>query len=117
MSFRIQRVNQLLKEELARLLRERTSDPRLQSITIMEVDTTQELERATIYIRTLTDSPTPEEAIAGLEEAQGWLRQRLGKQLHLRRIPEFVFERDETLERARRIEELLEEADTGDPQI
>lgn len=114
MTRRIRRINQLLKEELARLLRQRSSDPRLQSVTIMEVDTTPELEHATVYIRTLTDSPTAQEAIAGLREAQGWLRRKLGQQLRLRQVPEFHFEQDTTLERARRIEQLLEGADTGE---
>jgi ribosome-binding factor A len=48
------------------------------------------------------------QALEGLRSAEGFLRRELGRRLHLRRIPEFRFEADRTLEQARRIESLLE---------
>ncbi len=43
------------------------------------------------------------------------MRRRLGKQLRLRRVPEFHFEVDHTLERASRIEQLLAETQQDRP--
>lgn len=105
---RTDRVNQLLREELSRLIRREVKDPRVRGVTVAEVDTTGDLRHATVYVRTLGDDPTPEEAVEGLESAGGYLRSLLGRELHLRRVPEFAFEVDRTLERARRIDELLE---------
>ena len=51
-----------------------------------------------------------DEAIEGLESAEGFLRRQLGRTLHLRRIPEMRFVADHTLEHARKIEDLLDEA-------
>lgn len=107
---RTERLNQLLREELARLVRRELKDPRVRTVTIADVETTPDLMHATVYVRTLGDEITPEQAVAGLESASGWVRRELGRELHLRRVPEFHFEIDRTLERARRIEELLEEA-------
>lgn len=106
---RVDRVNQLLLEELARLLRREVKDPRVARVTVTGVETTPDLRHATVYVRTLGDETPVEEAIEGLRSAEGYLRGTLGRELHMRRIPEFTFEADRTLERARRIEHLLDQ--------
>lgn len=115
---RIERINQLLKEELARLIRREVKDPRVSSVTITGVDTTEDLRHATVHVRTLGDRIPVAEAIEGLRSAAGYLRGSLGRELHLRRIPEFVWEADRTLERVARIEALLDEvkAEGGDDE-
>ena len=106
---RVERVGQLLREEMARLLRRELNDPRVERVTITGVDVTPDLRHAKVHVRTLGDETPVEEAIEGLESAAGYLRGALGKELRLRRIPEFQFEADRTLERAMRIESLLDE--------
>ena len=106
---RVDRVNQLLLEELARLLRREVNDPRVSRVTLTGVESTPDLRHATVYVRTLGDETPVEEAIEGLRSAEGFLRGTLGRELHIRRIPELTFEVDRTLERARRIEHLLDE--------
>lgn len=104
------RVNQLLLEELASLLRKESKDPRVSTVTITGVETTSDLKHADVFVRTLGGAVPVDEAIAGLESAEGFLRRQLGRNLHLRRIPELRFVADHTLEHARRIEDLLDEA-------
>jgi ribosome-binding factor A len=107
---RIERVNQLLLEELASLLRTESKDPRVRTVTITGVETTSDLKHADVFVRTLGGEMPVEEAIEGLESAEGFLRRQLGRNLRLRRIPEMRFVADYTLEHARRIENLLDEA-------
>ena len=104
------RLNQLLREELARLLQTEIKDPRVRAVTITRVDATRDLSYADVYVRTLTDETPVEDAIAGLESAEGFVRRRLGRELHLRRIPDFRFHADRALEHVQRIEVLLDEA-------
>ena len=104
------RLNHLLREELAGLVQGEIKDPRVRSVTITRVDATQDLSYADVYVRTLTDDVPVEEAIAGLESAEGFMRRRLGRELHLRRIPDFRFHADRALEHVQRIESLLDEA-------
>jgi ribosome-binding factor A len=89
---RSERLNQLLREELAALLQSEIKDPRLRAVTVTAVDVPSE------------------ELIAGLESAERFVRRRLGRELRLRRIPEFRFHLDRSLEHVLRIESLLEEA-------
>lgn len=107
---RTDRLNRLFREELSRLIRTELKDPRVRTTTVTDVDTSGDLMHATVYVRTLGEEIPLEEALRGLESAAGWLRRELGRELRLRRIPELSFEVDRTLERARRIEELLEKA-------
>lgn len=106
---RIERVNQLLQEELSRLIRRKVKDPRVASVTVTGVDTTEDLRHAKVHVRTLGDEIPVEEAIEGLRSAEGYLRGALGRELHLRRIPAFDWRADRTLERVARIEALLDE--------
>lgn len=104
------RLNQLLREELANLLQAEIKDPRVRSVTVTRVEATRDLAYADVYVRTLTDEVSVEEAIAGLESAEGFVRRRLGRELHLRRIPDFRFHADRALEHVQRIDDLLDEA-------
>lgn len=106
---RIERVNQLLQEELSRLIQRQVKDPRVSSVTVTGVDTTEDLRHARVHVRTLGDEIPVEEAIEGLRSAEGYLRGVLGRDLHLRRIPAFDWKADRTLERVARIEALLDE--------
>jgi len=107
---RVRRLNQLLREELSRLIRREVKDPRVGLITVTGVEATADLEHADVFVRTVETDRDLGEMIDGLQSAAGYLRHALGKELHLRRIPELTFREDRSLERARRIESLLDEA-------
>jgi ribosome-binding factor A len=104
---RTARLNELLKRELSRLVRLELKDPRIRTATITGVAASPDLTQATVFVRTLGDDVSAAEAVAGLESASGFLRRNLGKELHLRRIPEFRFVEDRTLDEVGRIDQLL----------
>lgn len=104
------RLNQLLREELATLVRTELKDPRVAPVTVTRVDVTQDLAYADVYVRTLTGGEADDAAIDGLESAEGYIRRRLGRELRLHRIPDFRFHLDRALEHVQRIESLLDEA-------
>jgi ribosome-binding factor A len=106
---RIERLNEQLKRELAGLLRTRVRDPRLSDITIVGVRTAPDLTLARVAFRTLGDEAVRREVLEGLDAAAPFLRGALGRTLHIRRVPELVFQEDRSLDRAARIDELLDE--------
>lgn len=111
---RVLRVNQLLREEMSRLVYEEIKDPRVSGVTITHVEASPDLSFARVSVRTLTDEHPVEDAIEGLRSASGFIRHRLGRELHFRRIPELEFVADDTLEHVKRIDELLGEAREAD---
>jgi ribosome-binding factor A len=108
-SRRVQRLNEQLKRELAVRLRTELRDPRIQGVTVTAVRTAPDLTHARVLVRVLGDDAARGEALQGLDAAAPYLRKALGQALHIRRVPELSFEIDASLERAARIEELLDE--------
>jgi len=110
---RVERLNELFRRELSRLLLTDIKDPRVAGVTVSEVRVTNDLSYADVFVR-VDPSEHAAEALEGLEHASGFVRREMGKAVSLRKIPEFRFEVDETLEHASRIEELLRQVREGD---
>ena len=108
---RSERLNELFRRELTNLLLGSLKDPRLVGASIAAVRATTDLSAATVYVRSVGNI---EGAIEGLEHASGFIRRELGQSLRLRKIPQFRFVVDDTLEYASRIEELLRETQESD---
>lgn len=108
---RTERVGQQIYELLASLLLFDVSDPRLKRVQITGVEVTTDLKLADVYyIMIDQDDPTPsEDEQDALERCGGFLRKRLGDQLSMRYTPELRFSYDESVQRGRRIEELLDD--------
>jgi ribosome-binding factor A len=107
---RTDRINELLREEIAVLVRDEVRDPRVGLATVTAVETSPELDHARVYIRTLGGEEEQEAALAGLRSAAPFVRGQLGKRLRMRRVPELHFQYDRMLDEAARIEQLLREA-------
>jgi len=109
-SRRLERVNEQLKREIARILRREVHDPRVGLVTVTGVEATPDLSVAKVYVRPASGGDGDwTSMMEGLEAAQPFVRRELGKDLHLRRIPELRFEEDHTLEQAMRIERILDD--------
>lgn len=89
------RVADLIMREIAELLTVDIQDPRLNTVTVTGVAVQPDLKRAKVLY---TARENCEEADAGLKSAQGYLRSRLSKRLHMRTVPELVFCRDSLFE-------------------
>jgi len=109
------RVGELLREILAAILLERVADPRLQEITITEVDMSPDLKLARVYYA-VRQGADQDEVIIALDKALGFIKQEVAREHILRTMPEFHFLPDQTLDKAARLEELLEslDRDSGD---
>ena len=61
------------------------------------------------FAQKLIDSADKKEVLDGLKNAAGYVRHILAEQLDMRKTPEIAFYYDESIEKAKRIEELLEQ--------
>jgi ribosome-binding factor A len=106
---RASRVGDRIREELATILLEQVSDPRLVLITVTGVVVDRELALATIYVSALGDQERSEEVLQGLEAAQGYLRRELAARIPMRSFPQLRFRWDTSQERGTRIDDLLDQ--------
>ena len=84
-------------------------DPRVQGVTIVDVEVTPDLRIARVRVAGERTDEERREALRGLRGAAGFLRHELTANLALRYVPELTFSLDNRLEEASRIDALLEE--------
>lgn len=104
---RLDRVNQLLKEEISRVLLRELKDPRLGFVTVTEVDTARDLRTAKVFVSVLGDDAQWAASLAALERARGFIHHWLRAHLDLRITPVLDFRSDRSMEHAARIQSLL----------
>lgn len=105
---RTDRVEELLKEEIAVILRE-VKDPRVGFVTVMDVEVSPDLRHAKVFVSVLGDEEEKQETMNALENASGFVRARVGEGVTLKFLPRLRFVLDRTMEKAARIEELIHE--------
>jgi len=117
---RARKIGDLIKEELATLLQKEAADPRLEMVTVTEVEVDRELAFASVYVTALGGEERKEEVMLALKGARGFLRSSLAAKIQLRSFPQLRFNWDVSTARGARIEELLgmlkEEKKTDDGQ-
>jgi ribosome-binding factor A len=118
MSERMRRVNEALREVLADGV-ERLGDPSVGFVTVTAVRATPDLRQATVFVSVLGGDKKRRRSLAALERSHGVLQARIARELHIRHTPQLIFQYDETVDQALRMNELLESlepaADTEAP--
>ncbi len=107
MSIKQGRMSDRIQQILSQLLLREIADPRLQGITVTEVQLDPELMVAKIYVSAMGDESRQDSVMTGLRRANGFLRREVGKRIRLRNTPELHFHWDHTLEHAERINQLI----------
>ena len=117
MSHRIERVNQLIRQEISQLLQREVKDPRLGGlISITEVDTAADLKHAKVYVSCLCSEDEKKELLATLSSASGFFHNELMKRLTLRHVPILEFRWDYSLEKGAHLQELIDRVSRQDRQ-
>ena len=105
LSYRTERVNELMRRELVLLLKQKTKDPRLKQVVITDVIVSRDLTSAKIFFSVDEDSIKIVASL--LNKASGFFRSSLSKTLNLRHTPTLNFIYDTTPNTGARIDDLL----------
>jgi ribosome-binding factor A len=108
---RSDRIADLLQREIADLLLRRVKDPRIDGVTITGVKVSGDLQHARVFYCVMASprEEAKETVTAALDKAKGFMRQELGKRLHMRHIPQLEFIYDASFDYGDKIERLLKE--------
>lgn len=104
---RTRQVADVIRNEIAELLRREIHDPALGFVTICDVEVSTDLKIARVFYSVLGDDDAKASATRVLDKSSGLLRRLLARRIHLRQVPELEFRIDETAEHAGRIQALL----------
>ena len=105
LSYRIERVNELMRRELVLLLKQETKDPRLKQVVITDVIVSRDLTSAKVFFS--VDEDSNKIVVSLLNKASGFFRSSLSKSLDLRHTPTLSFIYDTAPNTGARIDDLL----------
>ena len=89
--FRVDRVGMEIKREVNEILQKKVRDPRVQGITITDVQMLGDLSMAKVYYTLMSKLASEQEkAQIGLEKAKGTIKRELGHNLKMYKIPDLT---------------------------
>jgi len=108
MAKRLQRVNALLKKELAKIILREVEFPKDTLVTITRAETTPNLAESTVFISVMPEGKE-EKVLEILKRNIYFLQQKINNRLRMRPIPKIKFLAEKKTGEAARIEKILEQ--------
>ena len=109
------RLGEQLRRELSVKIQYIVRDPEVGPLSVTGVDVSADLWFARVYVEPYGTEDEQARTVAALGRAAPFLRSVLGRELHIRRMPELRFLPDTSIEAGQRIEAILREVlPTGD---
>lgn len=116
MSTRLEKVSDLIRDEISRLLLREVRDPRIGFATITGAEVSPDLKSVRVFVSVLGSAEARDGALRALNSAAGFFRRTLFKNLRLRYAPAVSFRLDDSLDRGERIDRVLREIHGGRQQ-
>jgi len=104
---RIKRVNEACREALGEIIQEKMKDPRVGFVTVTNVEVTNDLRQAKVWLSIMGTEEEAEAIMEVLEKARGFLRRELGKRVRMRYTPELKIYLDRGPEISERVQGIL----------
>ncbi|MCX8069996.1 MAG: 30S ribosome-binding factor RbfA [Thermodesulfovibrionales bacterium] len=102
------RLSLLVKEEVADIILKKVKDPRLGFITVTDVEMTDDLKIARVFISVLQEQETGI-SLQIIKSAKNMIRSELSRRIRVKFIPSLEFMIDESIEEGMKIDKLLRE--------
>lgn len=107
-SQRPERVQEAIRQEVAKIVHDELKDPRLGFITITKVELTKDLRFARIYFSILGEDKDKKRALYGLNSAKGYIKGHLADRIKLKFMPDIAFKIDDSYEKTKKIYDILD---------
>ena len=104
---RIEKLQELIKQEMSKMLLTDLKDPRIGFVTVTDVEMTGDLREAKIYVSIMGGAEQVKSSLEGLQSALGFIRREIGQRIRLRFTPEISFALDTSLDYGDHIQKLL----------
>ncbi|MES2300423.1 MAG: 30S ribosome-binding factor RbfA [Pseudomonadota bacterium] len=108
------RVADQIQRDLAEIIASGLKDPRIGMVTITEVQITPDYAHAKVFFTQLLDSKEQvRQTTEGLAAAAGFIRNQLGKRLHIHTLPQLHFVHDSSTSRGMEMSLLIDQANAS----
>ena len=113
---RLEKLQELIKQEMSKMLLKELKDPRIGFVTVTDVEMTGDLREAKIYVSVMGGEEQVKNSLEGLNSALGFIRREIGQRIRLRFTPEISFALDTSLDYGDHIQKLLLQVE-GDKHV
>ena len=104
---RMERVQELVKQEISKIILEDIKDPRVGFVTVTRVHVTSDLRSARVFVSLMGSEEQMADCWRGLNRSLGFIRREVGHRVRLRYTPELSLEIDDSMAYRAHIQELL----------
>ena len=104
---RIEKLQELIKQEVGKMLLMDIKDSRIGFVTVTGVEMTGDLREAKIYVSIMGNDEQIKSSLEGLNSALGYIRREIGRRIKIRFTPEISFALDKSLDYSEHIQKLL----------
>lgn len=104
---RVEKVQELMKQEVSKIILQELKDPRIGFVTVTQVEATGDLRSAKIYVSLMGSEQQVRDCWEGLTSSLGFIRREIGKRIRLHFTPELSFQLDKSLDYSAHIQKLL----------
>ena len=104
---RMERVQELMKQEISKIILEDVKDPRVGFVTVTRVHVTSDLRSARVFVSLMGSEEQMADCWRGLNRSLGFIRREVGRRVRLRYTPELSLEIDDSMAYSAHIQELL----------
>lgn len=111
MAYALDRLARQIQKELSMMLLNDIKDTKIGYITVTDVRLTNDLSYAYIYFTIIGGKDRIEVALDGLNRAKGYMKNEIAKKVKMRKVPEFIFKYDESLEYGNKIGKIIDNLD------
>ena len=107
----IERINSELLKQLSIIFRYELNDPRIHGmLTVLEVKISDDLSHARVYVSYFGDPKLKDETFDALNSCTGHMRNLLKQKVKMRTIPYLRIIPDDSIEQAKQITDLIDDA-------
>lgn len=104
---RVEKLQELIKQEVGKILLMDIKDSRIGFVTVTGVEMTGDLREAKIYVSIMGNDEQIKSTWEGLQSALGYIRREIGRRIKIRFTPELSFALDKSLDYSEHIQKLL----------
>lgn len=107
MSVKVDRMDQTLQREISKILQFEVKNPKLGFVTVTDVQCTNDLSQAKVYVSFLGKQEKNDAGMKILNQSKGFIRSAVAKKIKIRKMPELIFIQDTSLEQGNKIESII----------
>lgn len=96
-NWRQDQLGEVIAHELSDLIRTRMKDPRVGFASITQVEVSNDLRHAKVFVSVMGSDEEKRATMASLAHASGFLRHELAQRLTVRHTPDIIFRLDESI--------------------